>query len=272
MSYIDSNLMRGETVVYKAEIHWFIFLPGIVVAAIGFLMMAAGGEAGVFGALALLVGVALILKAAITKVTTELAVTSKRGDRQGGSDPAQHHGAEPLQGGEPERQSGHLRAHIRLRHRGGETAPAVARRRCPASTIPWSSAATPCRPSTTSSPRWRPPDRRSPAPCRPRRGARGAARGPANPAPGTLCGAPWDSRIRGPSSLVTAASPERSPPAVPGRRTGFQSVGFLEKEGSARLSFILRGAVRRRRPGRDMSRFLAAPGGIRISRVLESAY
>ena len=78
MSYIDSNLMRGETVVYKAEIHWFIFLPGIVVAAIGFLMMAAGGEAGVFGALALLVGVALILKAAITKVTTELAVTSKR--------------------------------------------------------------------------------------------------------------------------------------------------------------------------------------------------
>ena len=78
MSYIDNNLMRGETVVYKAEIHWFIFLPGLVVAAIGFLMMAAGGEAGVFGGLLLLVGVVLILKAAITKVTTELAVTSKR--------------------------------------------------------------------------------------------------------------------------------------------------------------------------------------------------
>jgi uncharacterized membrane protein YdbT with pleckstrin-like domain len=65
-------------VVYKAEIHWFIFLPGLVVAAIGFLILAAGGEAGALGALALLVGVALIVKAAITKVTTELAVTSKR--------------------------------------------------------------------------------------------------------------------------------------------------------------------------------------------------
>lgn len=80
MSYVDENLMRDETVVYKAQIHWFIFLPGTVVFAVGFLMMMAGsdGGMGVFGVLVCLIGVIMEIRAAITKATTELAVTSKR--------------------------------------------------------------------------------------------------------------------------------------------------------------------------------------------------
>ena len=33
MSYVDSNLMTGEDVVYKGQIHWFVFIPGILITA-----------------------------------------------------------------------------------------------------------------------------------------------------------------------------------------------------------------------------------------------
>lgn len=76
MSYIDDNLMRDETVVYKAQIHWFIVLPGLVVSVLGLMMTMS--DLAVLGVLALLAGIVMVIKASITMVTTELAVTSKR--------------------------------------------------------------------------------------------------------------------------------------------------------------------------------------------------
>lgn len=80
MSYVENNLMRDETVIYKANIHWFIFLPGVVLFAIGFITMLAAGGGGLVlvSVAAYLIGLYQIVSAAITKATTELAVTSKR--------------------------------------------------------------------------------------------------------------------------------------------------------------------------------------------------
>lgn len=81
MSYVENTLLSGEQVVYKATIHWFIFVPGAVLCAFAiylFTVDTEGGVGPVFGLFALLFGLASLLKAFIQRVTTELAVTTKR--------------------------------------------------------------------------------------------------------------------------------------------------------------------------------------------------
>lgn len=81
MSYVKNNLMSGETVIYNAKIHWFIFLPGIIFAALGLLILAGdkqGEGVGAIGGILVFFAVISLLKAFITKISTELAVTSKR--------------------------------------------------------------------------------------------------------------------------------------------------------------------------------------------------
>jgi len=81
MSYVDSNLMSGESVIYKAKIHWFVFLPGTILTSIGLLLIAGskqGDGSNVFAAIFLLFGFVSLFKAFIERISTELAVTSKR--------------------------------------------------------------------------------------------------------------------------------------------------------------------------------------------------
>ncbi len=81
MSYIDSNLMTGEDVVHKGHIHWFVFVPGVFFVVLGISLLGIDQENGtgpVFGFIVSIIGVASMIKAAIAKATTELAVTSKR--------------------------------------------------------------------------------------------------------------------------------------------------------------------------------------------------
>lgn len=81
MSYVESNLMSGEKIIYKACISWFIFLPGIIFTALGILLIAADkqGEGGAaIGYSLLIFAVISLLKAFIIKISTEFAVTSKR--------------------------------------------------------------------------------------------------------------------------------------------------------------------------------------------------
>lgn len=72
MSYVDSNLMPNETVMKRGTIHWFIFVPGAAALLVG-LMIGNG-----FGALVALVGAAVLVRAFIIFISTELAVTNKR--------------------------------------------------------------------------------------------------------------------------------------------------------------------------------------------------
>ena len=85
MGYVENNLMDGEEVVYRANIHWLILLPGILQAALGLAIILVWGLSGEFryialgtGGLILLFALWTLLKALITKLTTELAVTTRR--------------------------------------------------------------------------------------------------------------------------------------------------------------------------------------------------
>ncbi|NNC78268.1 MAG: PH domain-containing protein [Woeseiaceae bacterium] len=81
MSYVDSNLMSGEDVIYKGTIHWFVFIPGLLMFLISLRLMGLDPENGVgplIGVVLLIFSVLSLLKAIIAKATTELAVTSKR--------------------------------------------------------------------------------------------------------------------------------------------------------------------------------------------------
>jgi uncharacterized membrane protein YdbT with pleckstrin-like domain len=81
MSYVDNNLMSSENVVYTGKIHWFVFAPGAFVVLLAFVFLGMDKETGVGPVLGLLFsifGFAALIKAAIYKMTTELAVTSKR--------------------------------------------------------------------------------------------------------------------------------------------------------------------------------------------------
>lgn len=92
MSYIDKNLVPGETLTYKTGCHWIVmFWPIIGGAILGFVgfafftggLMATrnGGRyegAMVWGGLALLGAVALIAGAIIRRLATEVAVSNRR--------------------------------------------------------------------------------------------------------------------------------------------------------------------------------------------------
>lgn len=81
MGYVDKNLMSGERVVYTAKIHWFMFVPGIVLFVVGIFLFGVDKEGGVgpvIGTIAVLLAIFSVIKALTTKVSTELAITSKR--------------------------------------------------------------------------------------------------------------------------------------------------------------------------------------------------
>jgi uncharacterized membrane protein YdbT with pleckstrin-like domain len=77
MSYVRSNLMPGENIVAVAKIHWWIFVTPGILTLIG-LLLARHRDIGGLGVILLLVGLILLVKAIIYRISTELAVTSKR--------------------------------------------------------------------------------------------------------------------------------------------------------------------------------------------------
>jgi len=76
MGYVESNLLPGEQIVQRGMIHWFIFVPGTLFFLIGLSFL--GGESPVFGVFLILGAAIALLKALVTYVSTELAVTNKR--------------------------------------------------------------------------------------------------------------------------------------------------------------------------------------------------
>ena len=93
MSYVDENLMQDEIVIYKADVHWLVFLPTIITFLASFFILSIASvgthelgiliyELGLFmkilGGFLFILSVVSFLHALIIKKTTELAVTSKR--------------------------------------------------------------------------------------------------------------------------------------------------------------------------------------------------
>ena len=81
MGYIESNLLPEERVVYKANIHWFIFVPGAASLISGFIFLSLDSESGtglIYGSFLVFFGMFSLSKALIHKLSAELAITSKR--------------------------------------------------------------------------------------------------------------------------------------------------------------------------------------------------
>ncbi len=75
MSYVDNNLMPGETVLGRATLHWKVYIPAAFLVIIA-IMVAFASLAG--AAVFLLVAAVFALSAYIRVSSTELAVTNKR--------------------------------------------------------------------------------------------------------------------------------------------------------------------------------------------------
>ena len=73
MSYVENNLMTNEEVIYKAKIHWSIYVPAVVIFLLAIFLFGT-----TLGRFAFVLAVISFIRALITRMTTELAVTSKR--------------------------------------------------------------------------------------------------------------------------------------------------------------------------------------------------
>ncbi|MBI3582442.1 MAG: PH domain-containing protein [Nitrospinae bacterium] len=76
MAYIDQNLMTGERIIYRAKLHWIVFLFPSVFLFVALVVFLNGYvSAGVFF---LLIAVLTVSSSLITFYTSEFGVTNKR--------------------------------------------------------------------------------------------------------------------------------------------------------------------------------------------------
>ena len=82
MSYVDDNLMSGELVVHRAHLHWGIFVGPAIWLVIGLVLggiFFGQGKGWVWlGLLTIILLTIPMIRAVITYLTTEFAVTSRR--------------------------------------------------------------------------------------------------------------------------------------------------------------------------------------------------
>ena len=75
MSYVDQNLMTGEQVVYRAKLHWVIFISPALLLILGLIFFAANGT---LGGIVTGLGIIGLIIAYLNVSTSEFAVTNKR--------------------------------------------------------------------------------------------------------------------------------------------------------------------------------------------------
>ncbi len=78
MSYIDNNLMSGESVIYRAKLHWINFAWPVIWLIVAILFFAGAGDAAAVGALFLLLAILTGIASFIRYSTSEFGITNKR--------------------------------------------------------------------------------------------------------------------------------------------------------------------------------------------------
>lgn len=85
MSFIESNLLPNEEIVYKTNLHWFIFVPAAIVFTVGIALIVAGylqnlsNQILIWSGLAFLTyGIVSFFIRWIDLKTSEFGVTNKR--------------------------------------------------------------------------------------------------------------------------------------------------------------------------------------------------
>src|SRR5258706_7204055 len=105
MSYVQSNLVPGETVIYETRLHWIVMLGHLAVACFllllpgALLLYYAHSQNGIDskelqvtegGAAVLLIsGIVVILAGMLRRYTTRMAVAQRRGGVKNGLGPRQ---------------------------------------------------------------------------------------------------------------------------------------------------------------------------------------
>lgn len=72
MSYIEKNLLNGESILYRAKLHWVVFLWPVIWFIVGMIFIAS------FGALFLLIAIVTGLVSFLSYTTSEFGITNKR--------------------------------------------------------------------------------------------------------------------------------------------------------------------------------------------------
>jgi uncharacterized membrane protein YdbT with pleckstrin-like domain len=82
VSYVDHNLLPGETVTYRGRLHWIVYHRALVLVALGLLLLYPWTpnlpKLWIFGGVAVAVGVLAAIPAWLARWSTELVVTNKR--------------------------------------------------------------------------------------------------------------------------------------------------------------------------------------------------
>ena len=87
VSYIDSNLLEGERVVFRTRLHWLLFLGPVLLTVIVLFPVAwllASGTWRSYAWIPLGFGLFILLVAAIKRLSSDFAVTNKRIMMKGG--------------------------------------------------------------------------------------------------------------------------------------------------------------------------------------------
>jgi len=78
MSYIEKNLMNGESVVYRTNLHWVVFLWPIIWLVVAIMFFSSGGDAAAAGGLFILIAILTGISSFINFKTSEFGITNKR--------------------------------------------------------------------------------------------------------------------------------------------------------------------------------------------------
>ena len=78
MGYIDENLMQDEKILYRAKLHWALFLGPIIWLILAIIFLASGPESALVGVILLFVAMIHGLSSLIDFTTSEFGLTDKR--------------------------------------------------------------------------------------------------------------------------------------------------------------------------------------------------
>lgn len=75
MGYIEANLLADETVIYKARLHWVIFVKSLTLIFLGLVFMLIQP---IVAGVVVLIGIAALISPTVNYLTSEFGVTNKR--------------------------------------------------------------------------------------------------------------------------------------------------------------------------------------------------
>jgi uncharacterized membrane protein YdbT with pleckstrin-like domain len=78
MGYIDKNLMNGENLLYRSNLHWVVFLWPTIWFIVAIMLFISGGDIAVAGSLFVLIAIVTGIASFIYYTTSEFGITNKR--------------------------------------------------------------------------------------------------------------------------------------------------------------------------------------------------